>query len=202
MVTQATNRSRPAKREYLARIQARYQRVGREFKSRIRDESCLNCGYHRKATLRLLLRLEPGALKKRPGPKPTCDSARLRPVLKIFWLASDPLCGKRLHAALPQWLEHYWPGHQPLSAKLRKQLLTISPPQIDRLLRPARVRHLRRGLAATKPGSLLRTRIPTRGGPPDTSTPGHVETDTVAHCGDTTAGDFVYSPTFTDLSSG
>lgn len=202
MVTQATNMSLPSKREYLARIHARYQRVGREFKSRILDEFCLNCGYHRKAALRLLLGPEPGALKKRPGPKPTYDAERLRPVLKIFWLASDQLCGRRLHAALPEWLEHYGPGHRPLSTKLRKQLLTISPAQIDRLLRPARVRHPRRGLATTKPGSLLRTRIPTRGGPPDTSTPGHVEADTVAHCGDTTAGDFVYSLTFTDLCSG
>jgi transposase InsO family protein len=202
MVTQATNMSLSSKREYLARIQARYQRVGREFKSRILDEFSLNCGYHRKAALRLLLGPGPGALKKRPGPKPTYDAERLRPVLKIFWLASDQLCGKRLHAALPEWLEHYGPGHRPLSAKLRQQLLTISPAQIDRLLRPARVRHPRRGLATTKPGSLLRTRIPTRGGPPDTSTPGHVEADTVAHCGDTTAGDFVYSLTFTDLYSG
>jgi len=203
MVTQATNMSLSSKREYLARIHPRYQRVGREFKSRILDEFCLNCGYHRKAALRLLLGPEPGALKeKRPGPKPTYDAERLRPVLKIFWLASDQLCGKRLHAALPEWLGHYGPGHRPLSPELRQQLLAISPAQIDRLLRPARVRHPRRGLATTKPGSLLRTRIPTRGGPPNTSTPGHVEADTVAHCGDTTAGDFVYSLTLTDLFSG
>lgn len=202
MVTQATNMSLLSKREYLLRIHARYQRAGREFKSRILDEFCLNCGYHRKAALRLLLRPLPGALKKRPGPKPTYDAQRLRPVLKIFWLASDQLCSKRLHAALPEWLTHYGAGHPPLGAELRKQLLAISPAQIDRLLCPVRIRHPRRGLAATKPGSLLRTRIPTRGGPPDTSTPGHVEADTVAHCGDTTAGDFVYSLTFTDLFSG
>jgi transposase InsO family protein len=202
MVTQATNMSLSSKREYLARIYGRYQRAGRPHKSRILDEFCLNCDYHRKAALRLLLGPGPGAFKKRPGPKPTYDAERLRPVLKIFWLATDQLCSKRLHAALPEWLGHYGPGHRPLSAELRKQLLAISPAQIDRLLRPARVRHPRRGLATTKPGSLLRTRIPTRGGPPDTATPGHIEADTVAHCGDTTAGDFVYSLTFTDLFSG
>src|SRR5215212_10524647 len=124
MVTQVTNMSLSAKREYLARIYGRYQRAGRPHKSRILDEFCLNCGYHRKAALRLLLGPGPGALKKkRPGPKPTCDSERLRPVLKIFWLASDPLCSKRLHAALPEWLAHYGAGHRPLSAALRKQLL-------------------------------------------------------------------------------
>ncbi|MBI3417524.1 MAG: hypothetical protein HY043_19710 [Verrucomicrobia bacterium] len=38
MVTQATNMSLSAKREYLARIHARCQRVGREFTSRILDQ--------------------------------------------------------------------------------------------------------------------------------------------------------------------
>jgi hypothetical protein len=85
---------------------------------------------------------------------------------------------------------------------VRQGLLSISPAQIDRLLRAVRVRYPRRSLSATKPGTLLRQRIPTRGGPPDTTTPGHVEADTVAHCGDTTAGNFVYSLTFTDLYSG
>jgi hypothetical protein len=44
--------------------------------------------------------------------------------------------------------------------------------------------------------------VPTRNGPPDTSVPGHIEADTVAHCGDTTAGDYVNSLTFTELYSG
>jgi hypothetical protein len=89
MVTQATNMSLSSKREYLARIHGRYQRAGRPHKSRILDEFCLNCDYHRKAALRLLLGPGPGAFKKKPGPKRTYDPERLRPVLQIFWLASD-----------------------------------------------------------------------------------------------------------------
>ncbi len=175
MVTQATNMSLTSKREYLAKILGRSQRAGRAHKTRILDEFCLNCAYHRKAALRLLGRPERGALKKKTGPKPTYDPERFGPLLKVFWLASDQLCSKRLAAALPQWLPHYEALHRPLTPSLRQKLLAISPAQIDRLLRPARVRHPRRGLATTKPGSLLRHRIPTRGGPPNTSTPGHVE---------------------------
>jgi len=85
---------------------------------------------------------------------------------------------------------------------LRKKLLAVSPAQIDRLLQPARVRHPRKGLCTTQPGTLLRRQVPTRGGPPDTRKPGSVESDTVAHCGDTTAGDYVNSLTFTELFSG
>ena len=57
-----------AKREYLARIHGRYQRAGRPHKTRILDEFCLNCGYHRKAALRLLNRplARPGSQTVRP----------------------------------------------------------------------------------------------------------------------------------------
>jgi hypothetical protein len=78
----------------------------------------------------------------------------------------------------------------------------LSPAQIDRRLKPVRVRYPRKGLCATRPGTLLRRQVPTRGGPPDTAKPGSVEADTVAHCGDTTAGDYVNSLTFTELFSG
>jgi hypothetical protein len=44
--------------------------------------------------------------------------------------------------------------------------------------------------------------VPTRGGPPDTKRVGSVEADTVAHCDDSTEGDYVNSLTFTELFSG
>jgi hypothetical protein len=194
--------SLPSKREYLNKIHGRYQRAGREHKSRILDEFCAICGYHRKAALRLLNRALLGPPRRRPGPKPTYEPTLVLPPLKTIWLASDRLCSKLLKAALPEWLDFYEQTHGALSPALRQQLLSISPAQIDRLLRSVRVRYPRRGLSTTKPGTLLRYRIPTRGGPPDTTVPGHVEADTVAHCGDTVAGNFVYSVTFTDLYSG
>jgi transposase InsO family protein len=191
-----------AKREYLAKIHGRYQRAGRPHKSRILDEFCANCGYHRKAALRLLHRPLASGSPKRSGPKPIYDPAQVLPVLKAVWLASEQLCSKLLRAALPEWLEHYERGFAPLPEAFRKKLLGISPAQIDRLLRPVRVRHPRKGLSTTRPGTLLRRQVPTRGGPPDTTRPGSVEADTVAHCGDTTAGDYVNSLTFTELFSG
>ena len=45
-----------AKRESLTRIHGRYQRAGRPHKTRILDEFCATCGYHRKTALRLLNR--------------------------------------------------------------------------------------------------------------------------------------------------
>jgi hypothetical protein len=67
-----------AKREYLAKIHGRYGRAGRAHKTRILDEFCLNCGYHRKAAVRLLCRpLRPPAERQRPGPKPIYAPALL-----------------------------------------------------------------------------------------------------------------------------
>jgi hypothetical protein len=191
-----------AKREYLAKIHGRYGRAGRAHKTRILDEFCLNCGYHRKAAVRLLCRpLRPPAERRRPGPKPIYAPALLLPVLKEIWLCSDQLCSKLLKAALPEWLERYEGGHR-LAPEVKEKLLAISAAQIDRLLQPVRVRYPRKGLSTTKPGTLLRRQVPTRGGPPDTSKPGAVEVDTVAHCGDSTAGDYINSLTFTELFSG
>src|ERR1017187_2037430 len=152
MVTPTTNMSLSAKRECLARIHGRYQRAGRPHKSRILSGFCATCGYHRKSALRLLnhpLRPTP---PKRSGPKISCDPGAVLPVLKAVWLASDQLCRKLLKAALPEWLEHYERRCAPLPEAAKTKLLKISPAQIDRLLRPARVQHPKRGLSATRPG--------------------------------------------------
>jgi hypothetical protein len=191
-----------AQRESLARIHGRYQRAGRPHKTRILDEFCATCGYHRKAALRLLNRPLPTAPPKRPGPKLRYDPAQVLPGLKAVWLASDQLCSKLLQAALPEWLEHHERRSASLPEAFKKKLLAISPAQIDRLLRPARVQHPKKGLSATRPGTLLRHQVPTRSDPPDTTRPGSVEADTVAHCDDSTEGDYVNSLTFTELFSG
>jgi hypothetical protein len=191
-----------AKRESLARIHGRYQRAGRPHKSRILDEFCATCGYHRKAALRLLNRPLAATPPKRSGPKIIYDPVAVLPVLKSVWLASDQLCSKLLKAALPEWLEHQERRSVRLPEAFREKLLAISAAQIDRLLGPARVQHPKKGLSATRPGTLLRHAVPTRHGPPDTTRPGSVEADTVAHCDDSTEGDYVNSLTFTELYSG
>jgi hypothetical protein len=148
------------KRETLVRIHGRYQPTGRPHKTRFLDEFCATCGYHRKAALRLLNRALPTGEPKRSGPKIICDPAVVLAVLKALWLASDQLCSKPLRAALPEWLEHHERRSAPLPEAFKKKLLRISPAQIDRLLRPARVQHPRKGLSATRPGTLLRMAVP------------------------------------------
>jgi len=192
-----SKRCRQSKREYLLAIWERYQRVGRRFKSKILDEFCAVCGYTRKYAIGLLSR-KPRRRQCKPGPRRRYDGQVLEP-LKVIWLAAEQMCSKRLKAALPLWLPFYEQEHGPLVEAVRQKLLQISAASIDRLLKKERARYRGKGLCGTRPGGLLKHQIPIRTDNDDVDRPGFLEADTVAHCGNSLAGDFIWSITFTDI---
>jgi hypothetical protein len=136
---------------------------------------------------------------KKPGPDPQYRG--IEPIVRTIWLAAEQPCGKRLAPALPLWLPHYERHHGRLGSRHRQLLQRVSAATLDRLLAPARAAYPLRGLSGTKPGSLLRTEIPVRTDNWDITRPGFLEADTVAHCGRSLAGDFIWSTTFTDIFS-
>ena len=81
-------------------------------------------------------------------------------------------------------------------------MLSISASQADRLLAVRKSRCRVRGRCGTKPGSLLKTQIPIRTDNWDVTRPGWIEADSVAHCGTSLEGDFIWSVTYTDIFSG
>jgi len=188
-----------SKREYLLAIWERYQRVGRRFKSKILDEFCAVCGYQRKYAIGLLGR-KPRVRRKKPGPARQYDGAVLAP-LKRIWLACEQLCSKRLKVALPLWLPFYEQEYGALPEGVRQKLLRMSAASMDRLLQPERVRYPGKRLCGTRPGGTLRHLIPIRTDNDDVDRPGYLEADTVAHCGSSLAGDFIWSLTLTDIYS-
>ena len=111
------------------------------------------------------------------------------------------MCGKRLKPALPLWLEHYEKHYSGLSAECREKLLKISPASIDRVLKPFKAQYQRRRNTGTKPGTLLKNQIPVRTSNADIDRPGYLEADTVAHCGGSMSGSFIWSITYTDIAS-
>jgi hypothetical protein len=85
---------------------------------------------------------------------------------------------------------------------VEEKLLSVSPSTIDRYLR-ARKRALRRRLyGRTKPGTLLRHKIPIKTDSWDVERPGFMEADLVSHCGGVGQGEFIYSLNLTDIFSG
>lgn len=184
---------------YLQAIRFRYHRAHKKAKTAILDEFCAVCQYNRKYAIRLLNRSGRSRNSRRAGRKARYDSAEFLTALKRLWFASDQMCSKKLKEAIPVWLPFYETRYKALSKETQQQLLTVSAATIDRLLRPVRVTQGHRGLSGTKPGSLLKTQIPIRTDFWDVSLPGFMEADTVAHCGNSLAGDFVWSLTMTDI---
>ena len=126
----------------------------------------------------------------------------IEPIVRQIWLAAEQPCGKRLVPILEQWLPFYERHFERVSPGQKKLLRQVSSATLDRLLAPARTAHPDQGRCGTKPGSLLKIEIPIRTGSWDLSQPGYVEADSVAHCGSSLAGDFIWSLTYTDIWSG
>jgi hypothetical protein len=160
-------------------------------------------GYHRKAAIRLLNGYNKDTYGlPRPGRKRVYDAPEFIEALKRIWFASGQMCSKKLKAAIPLWVEHYGSIYEVLSEKTKQQLISISAPSIDRVLKPVKFQYPHKGLSGTKPGSLLKTQIPIKTDHWDVTQPGFIEADTVAHCGTTLAGNFIWSLTLTDIYSG
>jgi hypothetical protein len=107
------------------------------------------------------------------------------------------MCSKRLKSTASDWVNYLQ-----ASLDVNRQLLAMSPATMDRLLSPWRARLGRKRRCGTKPGSLLKKRIPIRTDHSDINGVGYLEADTVAHCGGSLSGDFIWSLTFTDVHSG
>jgi hypothetical protein len=195
--------SMSSKQEYLRKMRWRYVRAqGRRYKSRLIEELIAVCGYSRKHAIALLNGRGGPRLLKRSGPRPIYPPEQVRLVLKRIWFGSDQLCGKRLKAALPHWLPHYEKEYGPLSLALKEKLEKISAATIDRLLSPVRARARPKGRGGTKPGRWLKNQIPLQTDQWDERRPGFMEADTVAHCGNSLEGDFIWSLCFSDLATG
>jgi hypothetical protein len=149
--------TRASIREYTEAVRGRYLRSSKRDKGKILDEFTKVTGYHRKAALRLLHRVnEPNANRKRGRPRQY--SAAVVGALRIAWEATDRLCSKRLQPFLPELVKvlrrH---GESTMSAEVEAQLCQMSPSTIDCLLRPWRRLGGLRPFSTTKPSSLLKS---------------------------------------------
>jgi hypothetical protein len=194
-----------SKKEYIEAIYLRYKNASpRHEKTAILDEFCATYKCHRKHAIRTLTnfkRFTKPKPKKR-GRRPVYENDAIRIPLKRIWLAANLPCSKRLKAILPLWLAGYVETYGELPLKVINALLDISHSTIDRILKPVRTQYKTRGRSTTKPGTLLRKQIPIKTNQWDEARPGFLEADTVAHCGDSLSGMFVYTIDFVDIATG
>jgi len=201
--------SNSAKKEYLFEIRKRYYLAGKSEKSLILDEFCTVCKFNRKYAIRVLAK-KPINSKKKTG-RPACPVGRPRiyhqqaiiEFLKDLWVVTNLACAERLKAAIPLWLPYYkFHKNNPLNEKQLELLSEISPSTIKRLLKGVKSKYKKFGLSTTKPGSLLKKQVPIKLNQWDESRPGFIEADTVAHCGSSVSGQFVYTLNIVDIATG
>jgi hypothetical protein len=185
--------------EELERLRRRYVGRGKAGKGRLLDEFCEHHGYERKYAIKLLHAAPlPRPAGLRPGPEPKYEA--IQEVVERIWTPAEQLCGKRLAPALALWLPHYARHYGPLLPTQKKLLAAISPATLDRLLAASKAR-TPGGLCGTRPGTLLRRQVPIQGEVWNERRLGFLEADSVAHCGSSLAGSFIWSLTYTDLAS-
>jgi hypothetical protein len=193
--------SQRSKRELLEEIRPRYRIAKKQEKHKILDEFMVTTGFHRKYAIRVLNH----GPRRRTGKKPGLAkkyTGEVVAVLERIWEICGCICSKRLHPFLPEMVKVLERCQElTIPAETKDLLLRMSPATMDRCLRPIRVRHPR-GRSTTKPGTLLRKAIPIRTYTPwDEEKPGFMEVDLVAHCGETTEGQYLNTLTGVDIAT-
>jgi hypothetical protein len=194
-----------SKSELLEVVRPRYLKAKKPEKQKMLDEFTAVTGYHRKHAIRVLknqVQVQ-NRLKGKTKTYPTIYRGDVVQALEQIWEIYGRICSKRLQPFLPEAIKVLERCQEiELSRQTKELLLKISSASIDRCLRPIRIKSLP-GLSTTKPGSLLKHLIPVQTFTAwDQERPGFLEIDLVAHCGNTTEGQYLNTLTCTDLSTG
>lgn len=190
--------------KYLSRLQARYRKASRKERTAILDEFVKTTGYHRKHAISVLNGRRERVQGPIQRPRRTVYGAEEAAALAILADLFDNICAKRLRAAMDVELPRlYQSGVLQVSHECYEKLLVVSPATMDRLRAGReRVPGMRRGF--TKPGTLLKDRIPVRTWADWTEErPGFCELDLVDHSGGQVirGSDHAWTLCFTDIDT-
>lgn len=195
-------------------VAKRYRRASKKKKGIMLDEFTATTEYNRSYAATLLRK---GAVPRKKkggkgkaqmkrdgrGRKPTYGPEVLPPLKKIWGVLNFP-CGRRLVAAMPEMVRVMEKFKElKLSDEVRDKLLSVSSSTADRLLRADRKKMELKSRSRTKPGSLLKHKIPVRTFADwDDLRPGFLEIDLVGHDGGNVSGDYCQSLDTVDIATG
>lgn len=189
---------------YLAQLKSRYRKASKKERSAILDEFVKTTGYHRKHAIAVLNGRRERVQGPIRRPRRRVYGAEEADALAVLATLFDHVCSKLLRAAMDVELPRlYETGALQVSSECYEKLLRISPSTMDRLRAgPQRSAGKRRGF--TKPGTLLKDRIPIRTWADWTEDrPGFCEMDLVDHSGGIVirGADHAWTLCFTDVNT-
>lgn len=186
------------KSAYIRAIRERYHRSSKKEKSAILDELCKVAGYHRKYAIEILSKGHKSG-KKLSGRTRQYSEQSIKH-LKRLWHIMGRICSKKMKAAFPIWLNYY--EHEQFNDEIKTELMCMSAATIDRYLKSYKAQFARRKRTGTKSNKRFSNIIPIKDLESSVKTPGHFQADTVAHCGNSLSGTFIWTLTVTCEHSG
>lgn len=186
--------------DYLNAIYDTYQASSRVEKSSLLDHAILITKRSRKQLIRRLNQLERQRQFdiRRVGRPLQYSRDELTPHIQYLWHQMERVSPKRMKSAFSLWL----PKYKNCEPHLKAQLQKMSPTTLGRYLKNIRKSEMpTKGLTTTCPARYMKNKVPINTLDSKITKPGYTQTDTVAHCGNSSSGPFISSLTVTDIFS-
>lgn len=182
----------------------RYLKASKKEKGEILDSLNRQTGMWRESIMRSFRRLQLESAyteKKKPG-RSIYYTLDVYEALKEVWEAANSCCGELLHPIIREYVTIFkrdksWKHNDETTGKL----LAMSMATAKRRVGGWVCESGRKGISTTTP-SAIKERVPIFQGSWHDVPVGYGQIDTVAHCGGSLAGDFIYSCGYVDVSSG
>lgn len=190
------------RRQYLQKMQQRYQQAARGGQSQLLTEMEAVTGMHRKSLIRVLGQPTLARHPRQQQRTPTYGLA-VRGIVAVVWESLDYICAERLTPALLPMAQHLARfGECRLTPALEQQLGTISRATVQRLLSRLTTPKPRLPQRGPEQANHLRARVPMGRMAWDLADPGHFEVDLVHHSGSSASGEYVYTLQMVDIATG
>jgi hypothetical protein len=181
----------------------RYFKASKGEKRDILNHICFVTKIHRKAAIRKFSSLQfEDPLTKGVRGRKTIYTFDTTLALKKLWGLASECCGELLFPMIPEYIFklkscNEWSFNDETTNKL---LLMKEATIKRRIANFTREKTSRKGLSATRPSN-LKVIVPIFTGPWHLKPAGYGQLDTVAHCGSTLLGDYVFTLNFTDVKT-
>ncbi len=183
---------------------ATYLMASKEEKGEILDSLSRQTGMWRESIMRRFrkLQLESVYTEKKKAGRSVYYTHDVYAALLEIWKAANSCCGELLHPVICEYVtilkrDKMWHHNDEVTGKL----LAMSTATVKRRVSGWVCESGRKGISTTTP-SAIKERIPIFQGSWHNVSVGMGQIDTVAHCGGSLAGDFMYSCGYVDVSSG